>query len=624
VADKCFTAGELACYKETFEALSEGDTDLKLWSESALTKFLELPEALRCGKVVYDMCSKLGAFPFSTQAPATLNGEALLRVVFLMTGRHMRILRGTNETWRKEIWQACAVLDPEASGNEDVTDPEQAPSGENENTATEASTTRASPVGKSHNVKEPPQNDDSAENDLAFYAFELVGALEDMKDMGKLEVEHTTIPRDNFRKLLELLLLTAPLEHGQNVSLYTANLDESRLEGLRTVASCILASFGVDQRSGIGYSAFDMAITNALPHLFESFSPWFEHFLSPLDPDLREPKSTALNGSSQSAPPTASTATSSTAVGALGDSMHQLALDPLLPVKGEILDLNLLSQLSFIFSSEKISHRLTPLYLGSNHGFSMGSFEKSVFSWQKPSILLISGTLLSPTTRQSHARTFLDDLPHRRLSSSLPSRVSPSSTDEKTPDSQRIIYGAYVPVPWKATENATFGNDQTTLFQLSPYHDVFPASFSGQSFIYFNKPPSTYPGLGFGSPLPNYNSMTTSKQSIGEPTRRVSVSTYSASDVAYTSSSVAGNSFSGPSSLSLTRRSSLLGDEHIPLGPVSLHIDDALQFGAFTHLAAAGASFEHSKLPANARVGEWQDRFEIDAIEVWGVRDASI
>jgi len=47
----------------------------------------------------------------------------------------------------------------------------------------------------------------------------------------------------------------------------------------------------------------------------------------------------------------------------------------------------------------------------------------------------------------------------------------------------------------------------------------------------------------------------------------------------------------------------------------------------FTHLASGGGSFQHSKLPSSARSsngGNWQDRFEIDAIEVWGVGDANV
>lgn len=75
------------------------------------------------------------------------------------------------------------------------------------------------------------------------------------------------------------------------------------------------------------------------------------------------------------------------------------------------------------------------------------------------------------------------------------------------------------------------------------------------------------------------------------------------------------------------RACSLIRDEYIPLRSVSLHIDDALEFGVFTHITSSGGSFQPSKLPATARSGngaDWQDRFEIDVIEVWGVGDASI
>jgi hypothetical protein len=82
-------------------------------------------------------------------------------------------------------------------------------------------------------------------------------------------------------------------------------------------------------------------------------------------------------------------------------------------------------------------------------------------------------------------------------------------------------------------------------------------------------------------------------------TRRSSITTYLAHDTAYGLGSFSeSNSFSGPSSPGLTRRSSLTG-EYIPLGSVSLHIDNALEFGVFMHIAsnASSASFQPSSLP---------------------------
>jgi hypothetical protein len=597
---------------------------VKYWPETTLVKFLQLPDALGSGAAVYHLCSYIGAFPFPSHAPAVLTADALLRIVCFMTGRYLKVLHSGKEAWRRELWRACALFEPEAS-TATAKDTDSAEETKGAVVSTSESQAETAKSSTTLNTDQEEVGDDDEE--LAFHAFELIDALEVYKQAEKIDIQRGSMPSESFLKLLQLLLLIAPLGPAENVSLYTTQLHGKRLEGLQAASKCILASFGVEQHSGIKYKTFDVVVTNTLPHLFDSFDPLFEHFLFPKDFDAHKSKVSAPEDATPSSPREASDA-----MAASQEEPVQISTpEPLLPVQGDILDLNLLSQLSFIFSDKSIFHRLRPLYLGHDHGYSMGSFEKSVFKWRAPSILLVSGTLLSPTTKQSHARAFLDELPHRRLSSSLnyaPSHESTAaSTESPFRDTQRIIYGAYIPVPWEATNKSTFGTDKTTLFQLSPVHDVFPASYAHQNYTYFNRPPSLYSGLGFGSPLPTYSSMTASQQS--NTTRRSSITNYSARDTDYGSGSASfsESSFSGPSSPGLTRRSSLIGDEYVPLGSVSLHIDDALEFGVFTHVTSTVGSFQPSKLPASARAGngaDWQDRFEIDAIEVWGVGDANI
>ncbi|PMD29526.1 restriction of telomere capping protein 5, partial [Hyaloscypha variabilis F] len=560
-AEKCFTPFELRCFKQTFKSLAEEQSgEVKYWSEATLVKFLELPDALGSGPPLYQLCSYLGAFPFPSHAPAVLTGDALLRIVCLMTGRYMKVLHREKDAWRREIWRACAVFEPKASTaatkktGPAETNGKAAPTHGNPIEPAEASTT-GSKKDEEHG------NDDE---ELTYHAFELIDALEVYNHEEKANIQYGSIQKESFLKLLQLLLLIAPLGRAEKVSMYTTQLNKTRIAGLQATSKCILASFGDEQNSGIGYKTFDEVVTNTLPHLFDSFDPLFEHFLFPKDPDIQK----------ASAPE--HTAPSSTSEDPNATAVQVPSPEPLLPVQGDILDLNLLSQLSFIFSDKSIFHRLRPLYLGHDHGYSMRSFEKSVFEWHAPSILLVSGTLISPVTKQSNARAFIEELPHRRLSSSVNPPFT-GATESLEQDTQRIIYGAYIPVPWEKTNKSSFGTDKTTLFQLSPVHDVFPASSTNQHYAYFNKPSSF--------------------------------------------------SFSGPSSPGLTRRSSLIGDESIPLGPVSLHIDDALEFGVFTHITSSGGSFQQSTLPTTARAGngeDWQDRFEIDAIEVWGVGDASV
>ena len=46
------------------------------------------------------------------------------------------------------------------------------------------------------------------------------------------------------------------------------------------------------------------------------------------------------------------------------------------------------------------------------------------------------------------------------------------------------------------------------------------------------------------------------------------------------------------------------------LGPVSLTLDESLEYGVFNHDSAGGGSFH----PSQSRSGDWQDRFEIESL----------
>lgn len=155
------------------------------------------------------------------------------------------------------------------------------------------------------------------------------------------------------------------------------------------------------------------------------------------------------------------------------------------------------------------------------------------------------------------------------LSDMLPPKRYPSSVAESS--DATITFGAYIPAQWKLTHKGCFGDSSTILFQLSPTHDIFSASPYGTDYVYFNRAPTHPAGLGFGTAVPHQSS------------------------AHHTGSSHA----------------------KLRLAPVSLHLDDALEFGVFTHLAEGGGSFHPSRLPCR-RGKSWQDRFEIDSLEVWG------
>ena len=197
-ANKCFSQLEFYCFKQTFRTLAEEQSGLRYWSEPTLLKFLELPDALGSGPVVYQLCTDLGAFPFPSHAPAILTGEALLRIVCLMTGRHMKVLRGGKEGFAREIWRGCAVFDKEVSAAakkarlpEEVdpgTAPETTPETISKKKDEEEPAAKAS-GSKGFTIDEPKGDEGQEEDDedeLAFHTFELMDAVEVFKQGEKV------------------------------------------------------------------------------------------------------------------------------------------------------------------------------------------------------------------------------------------------------------------------------------------------------------------------------------------------------------------------------------------------------------------------------------------------------
>ncbi|KAI1099695.1 TLD-domain-containing protein [Jackrogersella minutella] len=228
---------------------------------------------------------------------------------------------------------------------------------------------------------------------------------------------------------------------------------------------------------------------------------------------------------------------------------------PLLQDQAQILSLSVLSQLSFFISGNELFRRLRLLYSGSEAGFSMGSFEAKVFNWRAPTILLVSGTRLPDARNHGGSEgPFNDSLPPKRFPNGSP------------PDRDRLVFGALVRQPWRHTHRECFGGEDMQLFQLAPTHDVFPASAINRDYVAFAKPHTANPGINFGCPHPK-----TSQSSRQQPLRR--------------------------------------------LGPVSLVVDSSFEFGVFTHdYASRGGAFATS----TSRKYNFQERFQVDEIEVWG------
>jgi len=502
---------------------------------------------LGVGSVVFQMCSYLGAFPLPSQAPAILTQEALLKVVTIVTERYgVVVKRRGREMWIREVYRSLAVYDRglRCDGGTRVAEDEEETGGEKQKG-------QGASRGLGFAVDEPDdgEGEDEDDDELVLAALDAMDAIDAFKQGETSNVHHSMIPTDNLLKLVELLLLIAPIDAQQSLSRLAPELSDERVDELRKAAHGIVSSFGADKHPGIAYRTFHAVVSAALPFLFNGLKPLFEHFLFAKDFDLSkrktDPSSPAKAHQPVIPPPT-----------------PVLNPEPILRQPGEILNLTVLSQLSFFLDGSTLFRRLRPLYSGNTHGFSMRSFERQVFNWRAPTILLVKGQLLPATPTSTRERALAETLPPKRLANSIPDSQS----------NQTLIYGAYIPAQWKHTTKSCFGDATALLFQLSPTHDVFRASTTSTEYIYFHHQPATHPrGLGFGTPIPPQSSAHTTHAS--QPPFRP--------------------------------------------GPVSLHLDDALEFGVFTHVAEGGGSFRPSGLPGRRRA-DWQDRFEVEDLEVWG------
>ncbi|KAH7313507.1 TLDc domain-containing protein 2 [Stachybotrys elegans] len=506
----CFTSLEQYCFNDVFQSLADHQDEVRYIKEDTLARFLELPDILAASPVVFQIVSYLGAFPFLQDAPVVMEHPRMIIALSILTERYRRVLAKGSRDRTKLLFKSLAVFDRKAS--EAGIDTSEKP---------EASTASSHVAGFA--VDEAGADaEDADEDDLVLETFELLDINHAVMEGDAPAPFDALIPTDNFRKLLLLLLLVAPLEPQERLSRYTARVTGDQLESLRTRAEHVLASFVDPETSpGIKYSHFIKVIPVLCPNLFNGFNALFEHFLFSKNLDFSQHKD---------------------------EKPEALPMvQPLIKDTGDILDEHTLSQISLFLPGSDLFHRVRLLYSGNQAGFSMRSFETKVFNWRAPTILLVRGTRLSRVPEGGQEAAFADSIP--------PNRFPPGSKSDS------LTFGVFVKQPWKHTFTECFGDSDTVLFQLEPVHDVFAPSKLNQDFVAFTK---TF--LGFGCPPPK-------------------------------------------------KTQSHRREEMHSLGAVSLLLNDSFEFGVFNHnYRSRGGAFQTSV----TRRYDFQDRFQIESMEVWG------
>lgn len=494
------------------------------------------------------MVSFLGAFPFLNDAPAVLGLEEMVIIVTLLTDRYRRVLAKGANNRKRLLFKSLAVYDRRVS--EKAEDKPQ--NSANSQVTQETNSSKSHAPGFSVDEAgddEPEDGIDDEDDDLVLSAFELFNCADAFKVGNRETIHGAMIPADNFRRLITLLLLIAPLGAQERLSQYPLDA-----ESLHNAADNILAAFlNVEKSPGVKFRAFSRVL-DSLPFMFDGFNALFEHFLFSRNLDFAAKKDSKPRLSAPSAP-----------------------IVPVLDQPGTILTPALISQLSFFLPGATLFRRMHPLYAGDRDGFSMGAFETGVFHWRAPSILLVRGTRYAdaagPGTNAHENTTASQD----RFAASLPPKRFPDGGGR----GDRVTFGVYVAQPWRHSHKECFGDADTLLFQVEPVQDVFPASTVNRDYVTFHKPGlaggggagtgAAAGGVAFGNPPPR----------------------------------------SSASSASYGRRESIAH-----LGPVSLLLDAGFEFGVFTHdFESRGGAFRNSEV----RRFNFQDRFEVESLEVWGL-----
>lgn len=226
----------------------------------------------------------------------------------------------------------------------------------------------------------------------------------------------------------------------------------------------------------------------------------------------------------------------------------------------------LMAQLTLMIPPTKFPiTKIQKLYVGRESGFSMRSLQSKVFKWLAPSILLVSGMRIIDDTEyitKNNPRygKFLEG--YRKL------KDEDQTIDKSFMKKKKVTFAICIKEPWRVTNKDLFSGPDTTIYQLSPWIDIYKAKKS--NIMYFN---TANGGIGIGNE---------------QPTIKTKCKTYHP-------------------------------------GNVSLTLDDTLEFGVFRHIGLGGGTIDCGMIDnicpeeySDSKTPTFEMRFLIQDVEIWG------
>lgn len=212
--------------------------------------------------MLYRSATYLGAFPFPSLAPSILGFEALLKVVVIMTERYNRVLKRGNADRVRLLFRSLAVFDKTIGDAAEGTENSLKLQDNTGKHAVEKATVGVQGFTIDESVNDEDEDED--DDELALAALDSLDAIEVFKHGEKANLHQAQIPTDNFRQLLMLLLVAAPLQPQESFSAHPDRFKDEQLNRLQKTADNILWAFGVEKHPGVLYHDYNTILSTSL------------------------------------------------------------------------------------------------------------------------------------------------------------------------------------------------------------------------------------------------------------------------------------------------------------------------------------------------------------------------
>lgn len=379
--------------------------------------------------------------------------------------------------------------------------------------------TEITPHILSKSSKNVPSDNEDPENNV-------VNFKEIIQNYDNIQLEKLSISSDSLLAFLQWMLIIWQLVPNDNSIIDATEISQDMVKH-KLVCLNILRTMQYKNSNNITHTQFVNTISIYLPNLWKPISTLFKHLLYKTS-ELEDSPSPRISFQ-----------------------------------ETDLMTKDLLSLLSLMIAQNHlVINNIQKLYVGGEYGFSMRSFQSKVFKWLAPTILLISGMRISDDieyAKQKNPRY------NKFLEEYTTLKADEQSIDRSLLKKRKVIFAVIIKEPWKVTNKDQFGGEGTTIYQLSPWIDVYKAT--KPNIVYFN---TNGGGIGIGNAQP-----------IIKPTYK----------------------------------------KYVP-GNVSLTLDNSLEFGVFRHIGYGGvinpgllncideAHSTHTNI--------FEIRFLIKQVEVWG------